>query len=635
MQGKSGRTNAKKENQIPEEAYAPYNFVPFSNKVIRRYESVSALPDYGKIDPKLKTGEIEITLETETPIYVSNGSKEKTEEDFFKGADGSYQIPSSSIRGMLRENMQILGFGLIRPEEDIADYHIYFREMASSNGKGDKSAKKYYRNTVNVGNGAIPQNVQAGYIRNCGGKYYLKESRYIRISRRHPDLDAIKGEKGIPVARTWNVLYIPQKDENDNDIGIKTITFSKYRKNGMKEGTLLSTGKYVDKPNPLYVFEKEDMQEMGIYIEQKDILAYTEDLENRKNAAKSYREFWKLPKPGESKPVFYIKIGDCLYWGMSLFVRIGYPHIISEGLPEIHKEYNEKEKKELILDYPYSMLGFAREKMAYRSRVSIGNFQMIQGTRTRDEYCIIGGEPRPSYYLGYLNGNTSYANDKFSLRGYKQYWQRENADEKEKPDNSNMYKMVHPFEKGSKFKGTIRFKNLYDDELGLLLWSLLLKEGCYQSIGTGKPYGMGRIKVTINALREFSICDSYNISGFCNAFQIKDDNAIEKYIECYKHYATNILSNSSDSAKKIEEYGGIQDFFFIHKPSPLAKEEMDYMNLTGYQKAKKSLKTLQDIRANFENTDSAGTESVDNLLKKWGMPSKKKDKHLKNNRWRK
>ena len=40
--------------------------------------------------------------------------------------------------------------------------------------------------------------------------------------------------------------------------------------------------------------------------------------------------------------------------------------------------------------------------------------------------------------------------------------------------------------KGTTFSGTIRFKNLKEDELGLLLWSLLLNDGCYQSIGMGK-----------------------------------------------------------------------------------------------------------------------------------------------------
>ena len=33
----------------------------------------------------------------------------------FPGSDGKYQIPGSTVRGMVRENMQILGYGLVRP----------------------------------------------------------------------------------------------------------------------------------------------------------------------------------------------------------------------------------------------------------------------------------------------------------------------------------------------------------------------------------------------------------------------------------------------------------------------------------------------------------------------------------------
>ena len=44
--------------------HAPYNFVPFSGKIIERYKDMEELPDYGKIDPDLKTGEIHVTMET-------------------------------------------------------------------------------------------------------------------------------------------------------------------------------------------------------------------------------------------------------------------------------------------------------------------------------------------------------------------------------------------------------------------------------------------------------------------------------------------------------------------------------------------------------------------------------------------
>ena len=96
---------------------APYNFVPFSNRVLLPYQDVSELPRHDEIRPDLKSGEIHVTLCADTPVFVSDGNKDAPH--FFRGANGKYMIPGSTVRGMLRENMQILGYGLVIPGEDL------------------------------------------------------------------------------------------------------------------------------------------------------------------------------------------------------------------------------------------------------------------------------------------------------------------------------------------------------------------------------------------------------------------------------------------------------------------------------------------------------------------------------------
>ena len=107
---------------------APYNFVPFHTKgasgadgtaqgqrverVLVRYDSLEALPRHDRIDPKLLTGEIQVTMTAETPVFVSDGNKENPH--FFRGPNGEFMLPGSTIRGMVRQNMQILGFGPAR-----------------------------------------------------------------------------------------------------------------------------------------------------------------------------------------------------------------------------------------------------------------------------------------------------------------------------------------------------------------------------------------------------------------------------------------------------------------------------------------------------------------------------------------
>lgn len=598
--------------------HAPYNFVPFSGKIIKRYEDMEELPDYGKIDPDLKTGEIHVTLETQTPLYISNGKEEK-EEDFFKGADGKYQIPGASVRGMLRENMQILGFGLIRPEEDIADYQIYFRDMTSARDSVKSDVKEYYKAALDIETKkagkksvSIPKNVKAGYLHNENGQFYITPTRYIRVSRKNPGMYAFMKNDQVEPAVYKEVAYTEGEDL------IKEIVPLRSKKTGMKEGILLSTGKPVNQKNHLYVFEKEHTDSESIDVAKEDIISYREDWENRQNSLKAYYnvDFWKVPENGEVKPVFYIEHNGHLYFGMSLFLRIGYPHSISEGLPDSHKKRikDEKEQEKPFRDYPYAMLGFARDHASYRSRISVGDFHVAEKRTSNNKYSVIGADPKPSYYAGYIKDGKSYAEETFSLRGYKQYWMRENIVQPPEIKNKNMGKQIHPVEKKTLFKGTIRFRNLHDDELGLLLWALQLEEGCYQSLGMGKPYGFGRVKVTIDELAELKPSEFYSLKGLTEGLKNRN-SSIEEYIERYKKYASEKLAEGEkskkgkkDKKKAVASQNEIKDFIFIHKISPLPEAEMSYMDLSEYGNETEILKPLSEYRKEQEEKNSQKTE---------------------------
>lgn len=50
---------------------------------------------------------------------------------------------------------------------------------------------------------------------------------------------------------------------------------------------------------------------------------------------------------------------------------------------------------------------------------------------------------------------------------------------------------------GARFSACIQFHNLSDEELGALLWLLTLEEGAYYSLGSGKPFGFGSIRISL------------------------------------------------------------------------------------------------------------------------------------------
>ena len=53
---------------------------------------------------------------------------------------------------------------------------------------------------------------------------------------------------------------------------------------------------------------------------------------------------------------------------------------------------------------------------------------------------------------------------------------------------------------GTRFSACIQFHNLSSEELGALLWLLTLEEGAYYSLGSGKPFGFGSIRISLASL---------------------------------------------------------------------------------------------------------------------------------------
>lgn len=570
---------------------APYNFIPLSDKVLLPYDSVESLPAHDRIDPSLKSGEIHVTMVADTPVFVSDG--DRNDPHFFRGSNGKYMIPGSTIRGMVRENMQILGFGLMRPGEDLKDVQIFFRDFASASGSRDDPLKKYYCAALGIKQmpmpsgrpKAIPQLVKSGYLKKEKGKYkiYPSKGSYMLVRRDHPGVRCF----GTEDARTENVYYRAEGDR------VKEIRPAVGEKNGLRRGTLLYTGKPVrswnrqtgrleDHPNHLYLIPEADWSAQPLTLDEDDVLSYMEDFEKRRNVLGRNRNFWNLPLEGREKPVFYVQYEGHVYFGMSRFLRIGYRYPLSCGLPESHKAGMDK------LDFPRAILGYvSKNSGSYRSRVSFGDFAADGEAYEMPPISMILGEPKPSYYPGYVVGGKHYNHEDFRLRGYKQYWLKEveATDDNGKPRAATT---IRPLPRGTKFSGTIRYKNLTEAELGLLLWCLRLEKGCYQSVGMAKPYGYGRMRLTIDAIKEFEAPALYDSGSFLVSDTKSDAAGVEEYIKKYCDYAEQHLADLAP----IKENSPLRDFFFM-KTSIRTPNEMCYMSLKEYR-FKAALPSVQD-----------------------------------------
>lgn len=154
---------------------APYNFVPLSDEVVAAYTDKKDLPQHNKIygeGEKKLSGEITFSIEAITDIAIG-GSKEG---EFYKDTQGHYAIPGSSLRGLFRSNMQILGAGALG--DDIEDFRYMYRKVGESKSKLSKRYKDGLLNAVQITVAnkekiTVCKNIRAGYISNENGKYVL------------------------------------------------------------------------------------------------------------------------------------------------------------------------------------------------------------------------------------------------------------------------------------------------------------------------------------------------------------------------------------------------------------------------------------------------------------------------------
>lgn len=609
---------------------APYNFVPFSQKIL---EYTDELPAHDAVDSELKTGEIHVTLTADTPVFVSDGNRK--DPHFFRGPDGRYMLPGSTIRGMVRANMQILGFGLVRVGEDLQGQRVFYRKLADARGSTGGELKTYYHNALAVkalkspsGRAySIPEHVRAGYLRKTGGGYEIRPVKgfYARVSK------SLLEQAGL--GRLY-AQTVPVRFTADRHL-VTAIRREDGRAPG-QPGTLLCPGvdtggdgtrvdRRTGKPKPpshRYVFPPPDPEADPVPITEEDELSYAADWEGRKNSLKGGTQikgekvlydpdFWRLPEAGQEKPVFYIQHNGHTFFGMSLYLRIGYHNSLEDGLPQSHRE---KQARRDFLDWPRAILGWAGNDCSRRSRVSFGDFPAQGEPRELPLVETVLGNPKISYYPGYVVNGDHYNQEGFQLRGYKQYWLKEaQAVPTDKKDAASR---LRPLPAGTVFSGVIRYKNLRPEELGLLLWAIRLEEGCYQSVGMGKPYGYGRMRLTIDSLREFDLAALYRPEGLCAGPVPAGPEAVQRYIDAYDGAAAKLLYLKKPKKKpSITSREEIKDFFYLRRIIR-GGDEVGYMALQGYQNVGSPLPSAADFRRDAEQGEQAvsGSTQQDNSM---------------------
>ena len=326
---------------------APYNFVSFSENVYEYTEEQKT--SHGIISDELFTGELTYQIEAKTPIIVDDGKdsgKPNRIGKFYKNPYGNYAIPGSTIRGLIRNNVQILGFSSMY--EDIDDYALMYRRVTSKSGNGkEKSLSQKEKERYDTILGAkqirvhgkpigVLQNVKAGYIKKEKDNYVIyktcldetttmnKKMNYYVLSERKIVEDYLASKQyhttfSFPFFKECNendfsrmqhkinkefvkqvrggrVHYIGVKDEKYQPYfaeisyelaGDKTVTavgdVGKYTHTGY----VISTG-IMNEKKAIYIVPKIDINKPSILISEKDKKAFQIDFEKRKKTLEKF-----------------------------------------------------------------------------------------------------------------------------------------------------------------------------------------------------------------------------------------------------------------------------------------------------------------------------------------------------------
>lgn len=589
---------------------APYNFVPFPDKVVAVDPKQAAVHD--RMEEGLISGEITYTVKAETPIFVDDGT-----EHFMSDEYGRYIIPGSSMRGLIRTNAQILSFSGF--DDDIDDYWLMYRNVAS----GIKSLRESYNKDilgnkqVSIGNSGVKigvlTNVKAGYLVKEGKKYVIYPTVVTSISRDLGKMnyyvvserDAVKNHRNYPFFSkhpeyaqhvlkkgfekytdkfgrihykgTENKAFHPGFYKVSYESSLHRIIALGDPGQYTHKGFMISSGTIGEKKVHYVIPEMDQNPDKAIPVPQESVDAFKIDFENKKNTLKKNVEFFDLPKDSTAKPVFYIEHGKRLYFGFTPRLRLFYKFSVADGI-----RY-EKAK------YDYAAVLFGK-KGESKTRVSFSDARLVSEPGFCKDVTVVLGEPKPTSYMDYIDQEdpkrpkddaNTYNTEGFGLRGVKQYWLRKDVVSGEASNNENIGSRLRPLDKGAVFEGKIRFSNLKKEELGLLLWSIRLEDGCKMNIGKAKPYGYGVIQFSDIKARVFDLQKAYETLNFDPFVSIDIPGCIQTFKE--------IISERT-GVDNIMEMSRIREFFAMKQNYPnsekirymsLAKDKKEYQNRKG------------------------------------------------------
>lgn len=565
---------------------APYNFVPLASNVV--------FPDWAKnisIDHPFEdgiSGTISVNYKAITPVFIGNGKKADNSTGNYTAASGEFALPGSSLRGMLRNVVEIISFSKFNRIDNttlsIRDLHnpdLYGCRMTSKIAPNHFKAKAksgwlIFENEAwslfkvehhRVENSDI---AKAYNLKVCDFEKRKEPDNRIKLLQNNVSVYYQAGEQEPHSHHKGLKLYYSKvtkisKTEFDNaNQGYLVLTGQPGRSNGR--------GKHMD-----FIFEPPSGNVSALSKELVNQFkeANTPKAADQKRGLDLIAELKKYKGMGyPGLPVFYLEEnGEISSLGRSQMYRLPYTHSLHDAIKNSSEDNFNKEQMDM------AECIFGDENMSLKSRVQFED-AITQTSKKEATVHTILGTPKPSFYPNYIeqgrgNYKTLMDND-VKLRGWKRYPVRETVNPISVKKPENVSTRFEPLPKGTQFKGEIHFHNLKSVELGALLWAITWggDSNLSHSIGMGKPYGFGQVKASIQSIdylenisksNTYQNANSQKQQSWCNDFveYIKNASNIQGWEKCAQIRELKAMANPGNAKRsgwELEHMDDPKDF---------------------------------------------------------------------------
>lgn len=581
FQNNSPRQNDS-NNSTLEQISAPYNFVPLSDKVIFPEWSQNVSMD--KPFEEGISGVIDYEVVAQTDILIgterapkSDGKNDNNARFFTLDANGKQAIPGTSLKGMIRNVLEIATFSKFTTQNK----RYSLRDF---NAKQDYSEK-------------LRNNVKQGFLSFQNGQWVLTPCDMARVHHdaieKHFTKRRFDFHRKKTVADRYQLLNIDIHKSFSFNKNEFEASFDEQGQSGYLvfvgqintvKGNDYPTTKELGQPKTReYVFF-ELPNAPKIVLSAQDISDFMFIHESDKHDAPW--NYWKKFRH-QKIPVFYILENGHYRLGLSRLFRLGYKNTQHDLLNLTSEDHLSEQ-----LDFAQTLFGRVGDNPTdcLKGRVSFSLATLVKGEKGASKTVVLNG-PKASFYPNYLTQEASqgkligqrpqhqtYMSDKTRLRGWKRYPVSDlravdsisdaKGDQKE---NDKLNTILHPLKQGATFSGKVRFHNLKPEELGALLWAIQLNEQSSHAIGMAKPFGYGQIKFTLKSDLNFTNNANQTVSA-------------QQCLETFESYMSKNLNQDWQSSAQVQELLAMLDP--AQGNLSAEKGSLNYLPLDAHAKAK-------------------------------------------------